>query len=144
VNPTIKQVLDEHGDDVKIVWRHMPLPFHKKAPLASEAAIEVQKQKGDAAFWQYHDKLFAGQKAPGLERPALEKYAEEIGGVDMAKFKKALDDRTHQARVEADSEAGKKAGISGTPGFVINGYFISGAQPYGAFKKAIKLAEKEL
>jgi protein-disulfide isomerase len=144
VNPTMKQVLDEHGDDVKIVWRHMPLPFHKNAPIASEASIEIQKQKGDVAFWQYHDKLFAGQKEPGLDRPALEKYAEEIGGIDMAKFKKALDDHTHQARVEADSEAGKKAGISGTPGFVINGYFISGAQPYGAFKKAIKLAEKEL
>lgn len=144
VNPTLKEVLEKHGNEVKIVWRNMPLPFHKDAPLAAEAAVEVHKQKGDAAFWDYHDKLFAGQKDPGVQRPQLEKYAEELGGIDMNKFKKALDDRTHQARVEADIEAAKKADINGTPGFVVNGYFISGAQQYGAFKKAISLAKKDL
>jgi protein-disulfide isomerase len=144
VNPTIAEVLEKHGNDVKVVWRNMPLPFHKEAPLAAEAAHEIYVQKGDKAFWEYHDKLFEGQKSPGLAREALEKYASEIAGVDMGKFKKALDDRTHQAVVERDAEDGKKAGISGTPGFVVNGYFISGAQPYGAFKKAISLAKKEL
>ena len=79
-----------------------------------------------------------------LGREALEKYAGDIGGVDMGAFKKALDDRTHKPKIEKDMADGKKAGISGTPGFVVNGYFISGAQPYGAFKKAIKLAKKEL
>lgn len=142
VNPTLKQVMEEYGNEVKIVWRHMPLPFHKAAPLASEAAIEIQKQKGDEAFWKFHDKLFANQKALG--RPELEKYAAEMGGVDMDKFKKALDDRTHKAKVDADIADGKKAGISGTPGFVVNGYFISGAQQFPAFKKAIKLAKKDL
>lgn len=144
VNPTLKQVMDKHGSDVKVVWRNMPLPFHKEAPLAAEAALEIHKQKGNNAFWDYHDKLFAGQKSPGLGRESLEQYASEIAGVDMAAFKKALDENTHKARVDADIEAGKKAGISGTPGFVINKYFISGAQQYGAFKKAIKLAEKDL
>ncbi len=144
VNGTIKEVLEKHGNEVKIVWRNLPLPFHKEAPLAAEAAYEVYKQKGDAAFWEYHDKLFAGQKDPGLGREQLDKYASEIAGVNLAAFKKALDDRTHKARVEADAEAGNKAGINGTPGFVVNGYYISGAQQYGAFKKAITLAKKDL
>ncbi len=144
VNPTLKEVMEKHGNEVKIVWRNMPLPFHKEAPLAAEAALEVHKQKGNDAFWAYHDKLFEGQKSPGLGREALEKYASEIGGIDMAAFKKALDDRSHKARVDADMAEGQKAGISGTPGFVVNGYFISGAQQYGAFKKAITLAKKEL
>ncbi len=144
VNPTLKQVMAEHGDDVKIVWRNMPLPFHKSAPLAAEASLEIKKQKGNDAFWQYHDKLFAGQKDPGLDRPQLEKYASEIAGIDMAQFKKALDDRTHQAAVQADEADAKKAGISGTPAFTVNGYFISGAQQYPAFKKAISLAKKDL
>lgn len=144
VNPTIKEVMDKHGNEVKIVWRNMPLPFHKEAPLAAEAALEIKKQKGNDAFWAYHDKLFDGQKSPGLGREALEKYAEELGGVNMAAFKKALDDRTHKAQVDADMADGQKAGISGTPAFVVNGYFISGAQQYGAFKKAIQLAQKDL
>lgn len=141
VNPTMEQVLKEFGNDVKVVWRNMPLPFHKNAPLAAEAAFEVYKQKGDKAFWEYHDKLFASQKAPGgIERENLEKFAGELG-VDMAKFKEALDKRTHQARVEADAKAAAAAGVNGTPAFLVNGYFISGAQPFGAFKKAIKLAK---
>ncbi len=145
VNPTIDEVIEKHGKDVKFVWRNLALPFHKNAPLAAEAAQEVYVQKGDKAFWQFHDKLFASQKAPGgIERPNLEKFAQEVGGVDMAKFKKALDDRTHKARVEADAKAAGDAGITGTPGFVVNGYFISGAQPYGAFKKVIKRAQAEL
>lgn len=144
VNPTLEQVLKEFGNDVKIVWRSMPLPFHKNAPLASEAAHEIYLQKGDKAFWDFHDKLFASQKAPGgIERANLEKFAEELGA-DLTKFKKALDERTHQARVEADVKTANTAGINGTPAFVINGYFVSGAQPFGAFKKAIKLAQQDL
>jgi protein-disulfide isomerase len=143
VEPTIKQVSDMYGDKVKIVWRHKPLPFHKDAPLASEATVEAFKQKGNDAFWKMHDKLFEAQKDPaGIQRPALEKYAEELG-LDMAKFKKALDDHSHKAMVDADSKVADDAGISGTPAFVVNGYFISGAQPFPKFKKIIDRALKE-
>lgn len=143
VEPTMAQIKQEYGNKVKIVWRNLPLPFHKKADLAAEAAYEVYKQKGDAAFWQYHEKLFANQKSEdGLLRPGLEKYAQELG-VDMAKFKAALDNRTHKDRIQADKDAAEKAGISGTPAFVINGYYLSGAQPYPSFKKLIDRALKE-
>lgn len=143
VVPTVKQIKEQYGNKVKIVWRNLPLPFHKKADLAAEAAREVYEQKGDAAFWAYHDKLFENQKSEdGLLRPGLEKYAQELG-VDMTKFKAALDNRTHKDRVNADKEAGNKVGISGTPAFVINGYYLSGAQPFPSFKKLIDLALKE-
>jgi len=144
VNPTMAEVMKEFGNDVKVVWRNMPLPFHKNAPLAAEAAQEAYAQKGDKAFWDYHDKLFAAQKEPGgIERPNLEKLATELG-LDLPRFKKALDEHTHQAKIEADTKAGNAAGINGTPGFIVNGYFISGAQPFQAFKKVIKRAKSEL
>ena len=139
VNPTLKQVLDEYGGRVKIVWRNLPLAFHKEAPLAAEAALEAHAQKGNDGFWAYHDKLFANQKA--LQRADLEKYAQELG-LDMAKFKAALDSRKHKPVVDADMEIAKKAGITGTPGFVVNGYWISGAQPFAKFKQIIELALK--
>ncbi len=143
VEPTLKAIEQQYGDKVKIVWRNMPLPFHKKAPLAAEAAYEVYQQKGDKGFWQYHDTLFENQKSEdGLLRPALEKYAQEMG-VDMAKFNAALDNHTHKDRIDQDKDAGNKAGISGTPAFVINGYYLSGAQPLPAFKKLIERALKE-
>jgi protein-disulfide isomerase len=139
VNPTIQQILDEYPKDVKVVWRNMPLAFHAEAPLAAEAAHEAFVQAGNKGFWKYHDKLFANQQA--IKRPDLEKYAEELG-LDMAKFKAALDARTHKALVEKDMEVAKQAGVSGTPAFTVNGYFVSGAQPFPAFNKVIKLALK--
>lgn len=60
----------------------------------------------------------------------------------MDQFRLALDTRKHQARVTADVDAARQAGITGTPGFTVNGYFVSGAQPYGALRKAILLASQ--
>jgi protein-disulfide isomerase len=137
VNTTLAKVMSTYKGKVKLVWRHKPLPFHKDAPLAHEAAVEAYVQQGDAGFWKMHDKLFTNQKA--LKRADLEKYASQIG-LNMTKFRAALNDRRHKARVEADEKASTAAGISGTPGFVINGFFISGAQPFSKFKKAIDVA----
>ena len=143
VEPTMKEIEQEFGNRVKIVWRHLPLPFHKDAPLASEAAQEAFQQKGNAGFWKMHEKLFEAQGGEGgIERPNLEKIAQEIG-LDMDKFKAALDSHKHKAKVDGDAEIGNKAGVNGTPAFVINGYFLSGAQPSAAFKKLINRALKE-
>jgi protein-disulfide isomerase len=151
VEDTVKQVEKNYGEKIRIVWRHKPLPMHSDAPLASEAAQEVWKQKGKDAFWKYHDTLFDKQGSPdALKRPALETYAADVG-VDMAKFKAALDSNANKAFVDSESKVADGAGISGTPAFVIgsidkgkiDGYFINGAQPYGKFKKVIDKALKE-
>jgi len=143
VEPTVKQITDTYGDKIKFVWRHKPLPMHPDAPLASEAAAEAFKQKGSDGFWKMHDLLFQNQSTPdGLKRPALEKYAEQLG-LDMVKFKSSLDNNSHKAEIDADSKIADDAGISGTPAFVINGYFVSGAQPFPKFKKLIDRALAE-
>ena len=141
VNPTVAQVIKEYGDKVQIVWRDYPLPFHKDAQPAAQAAREVFAQKGDKAFWAYHDLLFANQKT--LSRENLEKFAEEVGGIDMKAFKAALDSGKHKAAVDADLAAVTKAGARiGTPSFFINGKLIQGAQPFAAFKVVIDEALK--
>jgi protein-disulfide isomerase len=143
VEPALAEVLAAYGDKVKLVWRHKPLPMHKSAPLASEASIEMFRQKGNEGFWKFHDKLFENQREDGgLERPALEKYAEELGA-DLAKFRRALDDRAHKALVDADAKLADDADLGGTPAFVINGYFLGGAQPVAKFKKLIDRALAE-
>jgi protein-disulfide isomerase len=140
---SIREVEKNFGTQVRVVWRNMPLAFHNNAMPAAEAAREAYEQKGDDGFWKFHDKLWEAQdQQGGLERAGLEKIAQELG-LDMAKFKQALDSHKHKARIEADSQQGNKVQINGTPAFVINGYFINGAQPYSAFKKAIQRALKE-
>jgi protein-disulfide isomerase len=140
-NPTVAQVVKEYGDKVQIVWRDYPLPFHKNAQPAAQAAREVFAQKGNKAFWAYHDLLFQNQKA--LSRENLEKFAQQVGGIDMKAFKAALDSGKHKAAVDADVAAIAKAGARiGTPSFFINGKLLQGAQPYPAFKTAIDAALK--
>ncbi len=141
VNPTVAQVVKEYGDKVQFVWRDYPLPFHKDAQPAAQAAREVYAQKGNKAFWAYHDLLFANQKT--LSRENLEKFAEQVGGINMKAFKAALDSGKHKAAVEADMAAVTKAGARiGTPSFFINGKLVQGAQPFAAFKVAIDDALK--
>jgi protein-disulfide isomerase len=98
---------------------------------AAEAAMAANAQ---GKFWQMHDKLFGNQQA--LDRPSIDKYAQEIG-LNMAKFKAAMDQHLYKQQIEDDSKAGTAVGASGTPAFFINGQSLSGAQPFDSFKKVI-------
>ena len=131
VNPTIAQIQKEYGDKVRVVFKHNPLSFHKNAPLAAEAALAAAAQnKG----WEMHDILFKNQKA--LKRPELEKYAAELG-LNMGKFKAALDSGKYKAQIAADQKLAGELKARGTPHFFINGRRLAGAQPYPRFKALI-------
>jgi len=143
---SVNDVMKNYGDRVKFVWRNMPLPMHPDAPLAAEAAMEAYSQKGADTFWRMHDLLYANQpskdKQDGLKREALDSYAQQLG-LDMNKWKASLDSHSHKAEIDADAKVGDDAGLSGTPAFLINGYFINGAQPYPKFRKLIERALAE-
>ncbi|HVU52707.1 MAG TPA: thioredoxin domain-containing protein [Polyangia bacterium] len=129
--PTLKQVEDTYKGKIRVAFKNMPLPFHDKAHLAAEAALAANEQ---GKFWEMHDKLFANQQA--LDRPALEKYAEELG-LNMSKFRAALDSGKFKERVDREAKEGNGFGATGTPTFFINGHILVGAQPFDAFKTAI-------
>ncbi len=131
VGPTLAKIKEAYPKDVRVVFRHQPLSFHANAKLAAEAAHAAHEQ---GKFWEYHDKLFANQKA--LDRASLEKYAQELG-LNVSKFKAALDQGKFKAKVEADAAAGVAVGANGTPTFFINGREFVGAQPFESFKRVI-------
>jgi protein-disulfide isomerase len=131
VNPTIAQVLSTYPNDVKVQFVQLPLPFHKNAHPAAQAALAAHEQ---GQYWQYHDLLFANQKA--LTRPDLERYAEQLG-LDMAKFRGDLDSGKFKADVDAQLAFAGSVGVNGTPGFLVNGVVISGAVPFDNFKATI-------
>ena len=142
VEPTVDALLARFGDRVTLVWRDYPLPFHNNALPAAEAAREVRAQLGVPAFWRYHAALFANQQALG--RTDLVRYAAALGGVDMRRFRAALDRHTHQAAIQADINAVTAAGAQiGTPTFFINGRLVQGAQPLDVFVAAIERALAE-
>jgi protein-disulfide isomerase len=131
VVPTVKQIEDKYGSDVRILFKQNPLPFHPFAPLAAEASLAANEQ---GKFWQMHDKLFANQA--NLGRPDLEKYAQDLG-LDMDKFKAALDSGKFKPQIEADKAEAANFQANGTPHFFVNGRRLSGAQPFDSFKALI-------
>jgi protein-disulfide isomerase len=131
VIPTLRDVEKAYAGKVRIYFKHFPLAFHQDAPLASQAALAAGAQ---GKFWQMHDKLFDNQQS--IKRPDLEKYAQELG-LDMTRFKQALDSGTYKARVDADFAFGQSLGVTGTPAFFINGRSLVGAQGFDKFKEVI-------
>src|SRR5205814_1960222 len=131
VEPTLSQMEKEYQGKVRFVWKNYPLPFHNNAEPAAEAAMAANAQ---GKFWQMHDKMFANQQ--GLDRASLDKYAEEIG-LNMGKYKAAMDGHAYKSQIEADSKRGNEVGANGTPAFFINGIPLSGAQPFESFKTVI-------
>ncbi|HOU89518.1 MAG TPA: thioredoxin domain-containing protein [Polyangiaceae bacterium] len=139
LRPTLAELERAYPGKLKIVWRHLPLSFHEDAALAAEAAQEAFAQRGSAGFWSYHDALFEQQRGAGLGRAELERLA-AAQGLDLARFRAALDARTHKPTVEADAAVAKAAGITGTPTSVVGRFVVSGAQPVGAFSRAVDRA----
>jgi protein-disulfide isomerase len=128
---SVKQVEKAYEGKVRVVFRHYPLPFHKQAQKAAEAAACADEQ---GKFWEMHDRLFAQQDK--LSVSDLKDHA-RLAGLDAAKFDACLDSGRAAAIVEKDMAAGKKARVNGTPAFFVNGRSLSGAQPFEAFKTVI-------
>jgi protein-disulfide isomerase len=128
---TVDKVMEAYPGKVRLVFRHFPLEFHKKAPKAAEAALCANDQ---GKFWEYHNQLFANQQK--LEPEQLKEHATAVG-LDAAKFSECLDGGKMASAVQTDMAAGKKLGINGTPAFFINGVMLSGAQPIDEFKRII-------
>ncbi|MGE0792089.1 MAG: DsbA family protein [Sandaracinaceae bacterium] len=135
VMPTLRALLDRYPEDLRIVFRHNPLPSHPDAYFASMAAAEAQEQGGDAAFWRMHDVLLANPMS--LDRDSVGRYAREVG-LDQARLLRAVDEEAHADRIERDRQAAMQLGARMTPSFYVNGRLVSGAQPLGVFVDQIE------
>ena len=85
-------------------------------------------------FFEFRDKIFGDQQK--MDRDAYIRYAKELK-LDVKKFTDAIDQKAGQPAIDADVAEMKALGIQGTPGFFVNGKFLSGAKPFNEFAKAI-------
>jgi Na+/H+ antiporter NhaA len=131
--PSVRQLLSDLGDDVRYVWRHLPLTdVHPHAQLAAEASEAAASQ---GKFWEMHDLLLDHQDA--LRGPDLIRYAEEIG-LDLDRFRRELKRHEYAGRVARDVESAELSAVSGTPTFFINGQRHHGAYDIHTLKAAVK------
>src|SRR5438876_8019985 len=132
-----KQVLTSYGDKARFYYKHYPLPFHPWAEAGAVAA-ECAKQQKPEAFWKLYSSLFENQgqiTADNLKEKATGYLAGT--GIDMAKWNDCFDNKKSLPQVKAQMQEGSSVGVRGTPGFIINGRLVSGAQPFESFKNVI-------
>jgi protein-disulfide isomerase len=130
----VHQIKEKYGDKVRFVFRQYPLPMHGDAHLAAQAALAAHQQ---GKFWEYHDLLFKNQRA--LTRPSLEDYAKQAD-LNIVQLKKALDDQSLKAAVDADVKLGEEVNVNGTPTVFINGKRVPNPTEFEPVAKLIDAA----
>ena len=131
VTPTMNKLASEYGDQVRIVFKNLPLSIHPKAQAAHAAAEAAHRQ---GKFWEMHDRIFANQR--NLEPEVFEGYAKDLG-LDMDRYRVDVVSSDVKKRISTDMAEAQKLGVTGTPGFFVNGRFVSGAQPFETFKRLV-------
>ena len=114
-----------------MVYKMHPLPMHQNAMIAAQAAMAAHAQGKFAAM---HDKLLANSTS--LSREHILQLAAEAG-LDVERFTRDLDAGAYKTSIDAQTQEVMSIGASGTPASFVNGRFISGAQPYEAFKRLV-------
>jgi len=133
VQPTLKNLLAKYEGRVSLSYRDLPLrDIHPQAQMAAEAS----RCAGDQGkFWEYHDLLFENPNK--LNREGLVEQARSLK-LDEKQFDSCLSSGKYKAQVEHDRQLGMRAGLTGTPGFFINGNMLSGNLPQDSFEKVIQ------
>ncbi len=131
--PLLEQVLEKNPETVKMVFKNMPLRFHKFADPAARAALAAHKQ---GKFWEFHDRIFALEK---LSNEAINNVAVEVG-LDIAQFNTDMNSPEIRQLINKDMVDAQNAGVTGTPTIFINGKKLKNRSPAG-FQEMI---DKEL
>jgi Na+/H+ antiporter NhaA len=131
----IRDVLVEFGDDLRYVWRHLPLnDVHEHAQMAAEGAEAAAAQ---GKFWPMQDLLLAHQDE--LTGRDLRDYAEQLG-LDVDRFVDDVRSRKHAPRIAEDVRSADESGVAGTPSFFINGRRYNGAYDVDGLTSAVRAA----
>jgi len=134
---SIRDLLAAHGDDVRYVWRHLPLSdVHPSAQLAAEASEAAAAQ---GRFWDMYDRLLSHQGE--LSPRDLVRHAGDLG-LDVDRFRDELRRREYASRISEDVASADESGVSGTPTFFINGRRHYGVYDLAALTEAVGAAKR--
>nr|MDQ3368643.1 thioredoxin domain-containing protein [Myxococcota bacterium] len=129
--PVLDDLRRKYGKEVRVVYRHLAMPFHRKASLAAEAAVAAAHQ---GKFWAFHDAVYGNFGALG--RSDLERFA-EAAKLDLPAFRAVLDDRRYRDLIVAEAAAAEALGIDGTPTVFVNGKPVAGSRDTASMAKLV-------
>ena len=135
--PLIAQLLEHFGDELRYVWRHLPLTdVHPAAQVAAEAAEAAAEQ---GRFWEMHDLLLGDEGALAISD--IYRHASSLD-LDIARFSDDLGHRRCVRRIAEDVQTADASGVSGTPTFFINGRRHQGVYDIDTLRQALKNAAR--
>jgi protein-disulfide isomerase len=143
---TLPRLLAEMVESGRVHYVVKDFPLENIHPQAREAAIAARCAGEQDAYWPMHDALFAQQQAWTEAAPQHNEYFTTMAGelsLDTAAFTACLASGQHDALVQANLEEGAALGVRGTPTFFIDGYPVTGSQPFELFEYAVGLAEED-
>lgn len=132
MSANLDRIVTAYPNDVRLVFKHFPLPMHADAQPGARATLAAHEQ---GKFWQMHDRLFANQRA--MKPTDVLRYAEEIG-LNVQQFKSRRDAADLTQRVADDLALGQTLGVSGTPAVFVNGKPLRGNQPLDKLKAVVE------
>ena len=132
----VKRLLEAYGDNVRLVFKQMPLSIHPDAFKAAQASICANQQ---GRFWDFHDLLFGSND---LSVQSLKKYAAGLG-MRMMEFESCLESEASSASVRSDIQEAVRADVQGTPTFFVNGRILRGMRTAEDLKNLIDLALRQ-
>lgn len=124
-----------YGAEVRIVFRHWPLGYHRFAYPAARAS-ECAAEQG--RFGEFRHQLYSGQDSLGL-KPWVE-IAIASGVPDTAAFIACNRRPGKVAAIEADLQAAELVGASGTPAVILQGALIQDALDSLRFDERVRTA----
>lgn len=129
---TNPQLMEDYvdTDEIQFVYKHFA-----RNDLDVQAANAAECAGEQGQFFEYVDVVFENQD--DLQADQLEVWAEELG-LDMDDWRECQDNLEFEEKIQEQTDEARSIGITGTPGFMINGQEIEGAQPYNAFQTVIE------
>lgn len=138
---TVVELRKKYGENLRFVYKHLPLSFHPNARIASQYYEAIRLQDEQKAF-KFHDEIFKQQKKLSNNGEGFLKQVAKKVGANMKQLAKTVDSEKVNERIDEDIQEAKKFGIQGTPGFVINGVPVKGAYPASHFIDIVKELEE--
>ena len=142
---TLPRIISEMVETGRVRYIVKDFPLDTIHPEARPAAVAARCAGEQDAYWEMHHELFARQQEWGGLGAATADFFTTVAkglSLDGDAFVECVASGRHDDVIQANQDEGVMLGVRGTPGFFINGFPISGAQPYELFEYAVSLAEE--
>jgi cyclophilin family peptidyl-prolyl cis-trans isomerase/protein-disulfide isomerase len=140
----LHDLVAKHPDDIRVVYRHFPLPSHPLALIGAYAADAAGLQ---GKFWEMHDILFEQQSAyAGMTDAQFREWVSEQAAaleLDMDQFTSDMQSEAVTSRVNQAQQHGLNIGIPGTPLVLLNGQYYQGPRDMGSLESIMRMFQLE-